>query len=494
MFAREVACAIRQALGVGYHKEERYDDAKMHVSRGKYVADRLDAPYCIERAKTLSIGLFGATGDAIDALKLLQEPNENEAAQGVVIQAYFARARAFFASQLGNLDDAVNTLERHLTVVRESNPDTSELREGSELATASELQRINLFWGTGEHDKPLILTGNPAEIEGQLSTSLQKLLEALATAPFGHSLKKRRELFERALEPWSEPRQPWKFMWARSIGCWVQSFVHLQLGHPELAKNFAQGIEYPTDQSLDLRLLEAGANLEICLDINFRDTSDDVRRWLQKLQDVFVHARNEPMASPEGLAYLLMFWHPAAAAFAALVPGGIRELSGAVAAVLEVGARNRAYDIQLPAVLATEWGLRALGYDIHASVKFDQADIGGGRTRRDQLVIKRRDFTYYRPVVSSVSIIYGLARLGELERAKGIYTQYGVVPKARSDSQYVMLPLLANIDKCVEALLYWDMPIDNFAEEIRSGNPSLGSLANMTSKTKQASRPGKLDA
>ncbi len=447
-FNREVGCSVYIALGVGCFLQGHVDEALVCASNAWYWAARLKAPFCIERARSLQIAALIETGQVGEALTVLQASDASTDAQTAATRAYYVRVQAFLLGQLGRYEEAVALLE-----------DFRLGRGEADTPIESELQRIRLLWGTGGLDGDIVQAFDASDLEGQLSLSLRRVLEAFAQPCWGAGRIQRQKLINEALELWTKPRQPLSFSWAKGMGSWVQAVGSLWLDRPDLAANSLDDWRSTSEQLLDLNLLHAGAQLEIAL--HLKQPRAGVEVWLERLRAVFREARSRRVASPEGLAYRLAFWHPLAAAFAAVAPGGIRELKGSVSAVLEVGVRSRVYGIDLPPLLASELALRALGFDNNRSVSFTQADVGRDRKKRNALQAKRGDLTFYRPVLSAVSLIYGLVKLGELEQARSIYADYGVSP--RSTAEYKMQPVLENVDRTVQALLNKGLSIEAFS-------------------------------
>lgn len=447
-FNREVSCSVYIALGVGSFLQGHINEALVCASNAWYWAARLKAPFCIERARSLQIAALVETGQVGEALTVLQASDAATAAQTAATRAYYVRVQAYLLSQVGRYEEAVALLY-----------DYRLGREETNTPIESELQRTRLLWGTGGLDGEIVQAFDASDLEGQLSSSLRKILGARAQPSWGAGRTQRQRLINEALELWAKPRQPLSFSWARGMGSWVQAVGSLWLDRPDLAANSLDDWRSPSEQSLDLNLLHAGAQLETTL--HLKQPGVGVEVWLERLRAVFREARSRRVASPEGLAYRLSFWHPLAAAFAAVAPGGVRELKGSVSAVLEVGARSRVYGIDLPPLLASELALRALGFDNNRSVSFIQADVGRDRKKRNALQAKRGDLTFYRPVLSAVSLIYGLVKLDELERARSIYADYGVSPK--STAEYKMQPVLENVDRAVQALLNKELSVEAFS-------------------------------
>lgn len=446
-FSREVSCSIYMGLALGYAMQGKLQDALEAVSTGWYWAKQVNVPFCLERARSMQVGTLIEAGQVGEALTVLQAPEVSVVSQTTATQAYNIRVQGFLLSQMGRYDEGIALLKQSL-------PGPNEVEGG---LLQNQLQRLKLLWGTGGLEATQQVEDR-SEVEGQLAKSLKGLLRAKAEPPWGTFRQAQQEHLNAVLRIWAHPRQPQSYNWAKSISSWMQALAYLWLDHPDRALAILEEAHPQSEQALDLNLLHAGAELEVALQLKQPTTS--LENALERLRSVFFSARNRDIASPEGLAKRLIFWHPLGAAFAAVVPHGIRELQGALEAVLRVGVQNTIHGHVIPPALATELSLRALHFDTNRHVAFTQADLGRSRAKRRLLQVKQDEYEYYAPVLSVASLVYGLVKLDESNRARTLYRDFGVAPV--SAAEYKMQPVLENVNRAVQALLDKTLSVEAF--------------------------------
>ena len=448
-FQNEVECALHAALSVALLLQGKPLEALHHASQTIYLGEVLGASICIERGRSLQVSCLAATGQLAYALSVLDEASVEF--QTASTKPYNFRMHAFCLSQLGRLDDALDVLNQ-----------AKNLRLGNDARVESELTRIKLLWGIGGVEEDFRATFSKSEVETQLFKSLHALLKGYQLPRRSTTMNQRSALFREAVHCWQGVTHGHEEGWATFMGQWIQAKAHYLLGQTSLALNGFENFAVPSNEFLDIRVLKAGMALDLALHTNQPGT--DVLRWLEELHGVFQDARKVPFASGQGLAQRLKFWHPTAAAFAAVVTNPIRELASAVNGVLMVGAKCRLRDQDIPPAYAAELALRALDVDLNPRIKFAQAVLGKHRERRQELEQRPASHAYAQGAISAATIIFGLVKLKDFDAAQTIYNEYGVTP--RSNAGYEMLEMNHLIDRYTQMLISREMDIALFSHAV----------------------------
>ena len=447
---REVEAMLRGALALCYFHCDAFPASIKHASQAIFWADHVGASFCTTRAKSLLISVQSETGSVVSALSLTEKELDNDASN-FVTRRFHERAHAILLYYLGHNVKPLKILKD--ASLRYDSPTHQPIR--------AEIMRQSCLLGIGGLDGDIVQAFPHLDEERWVTSSLRCLLRAVGLPRTNQNLKERELHLGEAINIWDEDKQ-YKQLWHKVLGRWVVGLAQLRLGKPLLALNALESIAIEDTQWLDLRLLVAGLRLEIALNLHRPELSTEP--YEKDLLTVFRDARALALASEEGLCERLMFWHPLAAAYAALLPDAPVALQPASRAVLRVGVSNTVYELTLPPTYAAELALRSIDFDLRSQLRFVQADPGSSRYRRGDLLTRRGEISYWRPSLSAVSLIYGLVKAGRRDQANVLYHEYGVTPT--STAEYVMLPQLEHIGRSVSKLLSGSQSLEEFTTAV----------------------------
>lgn len=448
-FTREVECALRIALAAAYLLQGRTSEAAQEASKSYYWAERLMIPFATARAKTLLVSVTLADGKIADTLVMANEAIDDPN-QTVSSRQYLEHLETSLLVQLGQRESVLKLLKERLC----TQPDPIR-------ANAAQLQRQQLILGVGGLGGEVVKTIPEKSAETWLAKSMRCLVKVLGLPRTNQTLAERTDLLNEAINLWKEEEQL-RHNWAKLMGRWIVGKAYLLLGRPLGAMSMLSGMDLQGCGWFDLRLLKVGLELEVALHLDCPDVA--LHSLEDELRTIFTQVRQIPFASAEGLAERLIHWHPVAAAYGALMPDPILELHPIVAAVLQVGSKNRVYGEVIPPTYATELALRSLDVDVRLKKGFVQSDPGGGRYKKSMLLNTYGEVDFWRPAISAARIVYGLVKAGHLERARAVYTEFGVTPK--SDAGYIMMALVQDIEACIEKLLNGTLTPSSYAEVV----------------------------
>jgi hypothetical protein len=257
--------------------------------------------------------------------------------------------------------------------------------------------------------------------------------------------------------------------WYELLNRWMRGIGFLWQGKTTAVLSALSSLAKANPQWLDIRILLAGLKLEVSLSFNHPELQTQL--YEQELRDVFATASTLPFASRQGLANLLQRWHPLAAAYAAVMPDPIFELQSSTQSILQVGESNAVYGSTIAPAHAAELLLRSLGYDLrHRS--FTQSRLNGdNRKKRDELLTHEGQVPYWRPTISSITLVYGLVKADHQkphyrDTAEALVRDYGLIPHTEAvDIDVYQLKTLKNATK---KLLCGHITIKGFCNEVLS--------------------------
>jgi hypothetical protein len=194
---------------------------------------------------------------------------------------------------------------------------------------------------------------------------------------------------------------------------------------------------------------------------------------LESLRRIIDRFERYSFASKAGLARLLTYWTPLAAAFLALLP----EPPGCFLAAQTLVLRTQqgmsfVHDVQIPNVVAIEQVLLGMGLNLRL-LAVDTPNLNERqKTQRDTLFATNGEALYFRPVVSVGLIVYALVRLAHekcdpqyREWAITLYRQFGLFPN--SNANYAN-HLQATVAEAFNELLSTTGSLEKFVLEITS--------------------------
>ncbi len=171
----------------------------------------------------------------------------------------------------------------------------------------------------------------------------------------------------------------------------------------------------------------------------------------ERFRKVFEDARTIRHADPEGLAGLVIRWHPQAAAYAALMPQPVRECFPALDLIMRVSNRASWRGQAVPAPLVahlTRLGLRVptIGLSVGGNVAYQIARLG-----REENGVK-----IWGPVLPLLPMLAALARGGpdHLTIARRAWKDFGVLPTGNHND-----PALADVVEVWRAVVDGQRPL-----------------------------------
>ncbi|MGL4608765.1 MAG: hypothetical protein ACRCYY_03635 [Trueperaceae bacterium] len=439
---REVQTMVHVTTGLAFFFLQKFDDCAQEASQAIFWAKKYDAIYMLSAANSLLLATYSNSGQNERALEFIRLLKENHQDQGNIVYQNKAYAELLF--YLGHTHESINLLEKCL----------QDFSPKPILGVHSALLRSQLLLGIGGLDTE---NDDADQTHSWIVDSTKCLVKYQGLPRTSQTLNERITLLQKCSDIWQKHRNL-KLDWGTHIGIWIATTSFLWQRHFSNAKSTIDLVNekiYETEW-LDLRILLIGAKLELAL--KSQKNEFDIHLLEKQLTNIFMTARALEFGSSEGLAERLLYWHPLAAAYGALMPNGIEDLQEATRALLRIGKRNICYGETIPPAYAAELALRSLGFDEWPN--FSQAEIGKGRLKRNVLQGKWGNTTYVKPALSIVPIVYGLVKSGHLDQAKSVYIEYGVTPHTKSE--YAMLPLLDRIDELLRSLVTGKCSIEMF--------------------------------
>lgn len=431
----EAECVLRLALSFAYQQLGQFDSALPHISAALLIAKNLGL-VLTERGAHIQMSLcLIALGRLDESVPLLKE----QIRQPIATHFSLAESRRQLAEVLFTLGDTQSAVDLLADLDPSLTPNPWP---------RAFIQLYRLLSGTGGMEVPVIRNHPWAGLYSGLAEALQVLIGTMAVLSQTQNRASRDQAYRQVLEV-MEPRDQVQDAWLTATGQWLRSLAQTKLGRLGLAAEVLRRVPPLQRQWLDVRLLLAGQQLE--LGLQAMDLAvPNLNICEQALRAVFEDARELPYASRSGLAQRLRFWHPNAAAYAAVMPNPIEELVEASESILRSGERNSAYGLVIPPILAVELTLRSLGLDHRRT--FASAHLNKTQNlQRQSLFDTDAVIPIWRPVVSPAVLVYGLHKSSsspEYRRAaQRVVKSFGLIPKNKTPYAY------AEIEEIEKALI-----------------------------------------
>ncbi|WP_299427487.1 hypothetical protein [uncultured Meiothermus sp.] len=429
----EAKATIQTNLGLIVSALGEYERGRSLAAQAVFTSRQLEMPICETRAGNLMVQVNLLSGRVVDGLSVIQQ-NLETGIRDQHAATYQHTSLAGCLAHLGNVDEAIRWLE-------------SPLQEAvNPLASSAVRQWFACLGGYDDLHSPIEERYAPVNNERWLVESLRGLLKARSQPRVNKNLCQYKSHLNTSL---ASTRAATQFAsdWYLLLNRWIGSTALLWQGKAVPSAHTLTGLRTPTKEWLELRLLLAGLRLEQALDLNLPSLAIEPAE--EELLEVFRDAEAIEMASPEGLADLLMFWHPLAAAYMAVAFPNLPHLSPALDSILRLGSKNSALGTTVSPALAGELLLRSLNLDLRESQPLTQVKLGAGERgnfREEILTFTRGPRTYYQPPISALQIAYGLRKHGAgslmAEVAWSILNQYGLCPKASGSEMQLRMGTL----------------------------------------------------
>lgn len=429
----EARVAVLTNLGLIKSSLRLHSESRTLAAQAVFLARHFKLPISEMRANNLLIQTNLLSGQVTDGLKLIQQSLAN----GVEDQhaaTYQQLAVAACLAHLGDAQKAVQWL------------DNASLDPTNPHAIRSVRQWYACLSGLDDPDTPLEERYQPTTNVIWLVNSLRHCLAAEAIPRTNKYLEERKRRLDQAIAC-TRAAQNFASDWYFLLNRWISTTALLWQGKAALSAHSLTGLRAPAREWLELRSLLAGLRLEQALDLNLPSLA--IEHAEEELLEVFRDSESIPMASPEGLADLLMFWHPLAAAYMAVAFPNLPHLSPALENILRLGGKNSALGRTVSPALAGELLLRSLNLDLIESQPLTQVKLGAGERgnfREEILTFTRGPRTYYRPPVSALRIAYGLRKHGAgtlmADVAWSVLNQYGLCPRASGSEMQLRMGTL----------------------------------------------------
>lgn len=433
----------------------QYDEAIQAASQGLFLAEQLQAPVTIARARTMLICCHANAGHTLSTIQMV----EDDRRQSFRHSAHYTDlelAAALF--RLGNYEEASSVMNALVT-------------QGTRPERALEfMQRVEAFWGVGGLEGPTYPTPSGSTPSAWLTEVSCSLMRAYGTPREGKEADERALQFWQVIERCREAEDnghPWNG-WHHLFAQWAVATAHLGRGEFADAAGVLEHAGHADPEWLDIRLLILGAALELSLSWQAPE-GFSVSRYEQRLREVFTEAARVRYASPAGLARLLQRWHPTAAAYLALVPHPVLACAAATRSVMKVGQHNVLDDLGIPPVYACDLILRALDFDLRRDFTFVQGDPGASRRRKKELVQVYGAVPVWRLPVSAIKLAYGMMRHQNAEyreRAETVLQTYGIRPV--TNALYPMIGVVDEIERYMRELLDGHLTAKGFAARMNA--------------------------
>lgn len=423
--------------------ENKFKLAIEYASQALFLAEQLDAPVSIARARTTLIACYANAGYISSAATLIHQDR---------IQA-FQYDRDYTELQLisclallGNIDEATLLMQGFL----------AEAGERGKSRGLVDLQRMNALWGRGGLEDPEYPTPVGSVPAVWMIQSLRGLMRAYGTPREGKGLDERQHHFAEVIASCraAESSGEQLYQWHKAFSRWAKAVAHLGRGEYAEAAGILEQEGQIDAEWLDIRVLLLGAGLELALSW-YAPEELSVARFEHALRAAFSDAEQFRYASPAGLAKLLQRWHPNAAAYLALMPAPLQAIDFATSAMLKVGQVNYLGDTQITPVYACDLTLRALDFDLRRDFQFVQGELGSWRSKKKAIMQKQvgEVITWQLPV-SAIKIAAGLLNQQKesyRQRAEAVLQTYGICPV--TTALYPMIGIVEDITHLTKELM-----------------------------------------
>lgn len=270
-----------------------------------------------------------------------------------------------------------------------------------------------------------------AELYSWQIESMRLLSLSQSSAPIGKSLSERSYYLGLVFEKSTVATQKDLPESDQLFGIWMRGKARIELSEYGMAFQEFVGVGEIATEDLLNRVLCAALDLDLSM-----TPLDTPRVPLQQAENVFravfADAKKIPHADPEGLAALVMRWHPQVAVYAALMPNPVRECLPALDLLARVDQRATWRGQALPPALVPH--LTRLG----VRVPTPGVTLGGNAAyqvaRLSRLV---GEATVWGPVVPLLPVVVALCRGGEAHRqaAQRAWRDFGMLPGAHRDPE-----------------------------------------------------------
>ncbi|MCA9840359.1 MAG: hypothetical protein KC422_25845 [Trueperaceae bacterium] len=451
-FAIEALAVTRLGIASLCLLDEDYEKALHQASEALFWAKEVKANILVGQIRSLLISIHLAKADLETVINLASENSSNYVPEiDVLYQQVFT---ALALAQLGSSQRAISQLER----LAETYPLLSEPDDITACIHAC-LQQIKVTYALGGLDSGVVRDHHP---DYWIVEAYHYLLQAEGIPRISSKyVASRMAFYQRALEHCQKHTAVDHRTSLQSA--WISAYSALRQGQTAVALNTLSQISTPLSGWFDLRLLFAGLRLELALSLKHPNLSplepeNELRQLMKEVEGV------KP-ASSQGLADLLIRWHPLAAAYLALCPEPLVPFKKATQAVLRVGYSNAVYNLSLPPSFTYELILRSFDFDLRQGQGFVASDPGSSRNKRLALMSKNGEVDYWQPSFSAALILYGLMKVDQKAyhvQADVIYKSYGVVPFATAS--YRLIPMVESIDLFTKKLLAGEFGIKEYTQ------------------------------
>lgn len=447
LLALEVEFRVSQALAVAYHQTHQPQQAVALASRGVQLAYLLGAPRSISNAKVVYSMALHVQGALFEALRLrlsmIREPGlDQDRVEGTVI------ASSILMANIGQDENATQALQ--------------DLQISRAHPRAAAWQRfIEALYGKAAVDEPLTGAYQWQRGAKEIVEALLSMIDSQSKAPTRQLDERRESLLRTALKTLN--MHDWERLDSdRALVKWMRAWMYLQLGEGGLMQREAAGVQVGREE-LSTRILMVGVKLELAAQLG-EFMIESMTKTEADARAIFALAREHADSTARGLAELLTYWHPLAAAYLYLMPGGIPELRDATEGIVRVNERHTAYGLTLPPAFATEQFLREFNVRLDALLPTPLNKMM--RVQRDRLLINRGKTAHFRPILSSAKLAYLLLKAeetAERRKAASAVMALGGLPKLRSDFAE---PERAFITAQLQSLLHGEQSVAQFDEAV----------------------------
>lgn len=448
-FVQEAEIMLRLVLAKTFHFEGEHQQAREQASYAAVVADQIGAKYCVSMCNSILVMIDVADGANTSVIQLIETEQVNP--YRVLGGSYQNRLLAYAQFQMGNIEEAFNSIAMARDYLAINN---IPIRENEVLLSYFETLFHSILGqkiGSAEH-----FTKYPGAFIIKL---YNELISAISLPRDSKSSGEQTLHYTRVIEL-AEFNKRVETDWGQAHRVYCSAYAYYHQGHYVLALNHLNSISVSDTEWYFIRARLAALKLELALMPRLNANPEHLFDAHVELHKVF-DTLNKASFSIEALVQQLVHWHPLAAAFMALHPKPIIHLKSAINAVLRVGKQNSIYNNSLRPVLASEFVLRALHFDLRKNIVFNQASGPQIAEQRRALMTQYHDVEFARSYISAINIIYGLMQMRHEGTARQISEIFGIVPEV--NASYKMLPLLDEVERVTKDLLDGVLTSEEFA-------------------------------
>ena len=250
--------------------------------------------------------------------------------------------------------------------------------------------------------------------------ALRLLGAASSLPPVGKSATEQRRLYQQTLG--TVPAQQDRLPGDEALAVWARARARLWLGEFGMAAQDLAAVPALEDEDLLIRAWVAALQLELAM-TPLAVLARPLPVAEADLRGVFELARQLHFADAHGLAQLVARWHPAAAAYASVMPEPIPEFAVARDAVLHCGVRSTWRGKVVPPALAASLTLRTFGlhspFSLGGNAYYQASRLSTGPAQR------------WGPIVPPAALVLALGRGEAAHRAAAqrVLADFGGVPR-----------------------------------------------------------------